>query len=70
MKLQPTHTKTIPIDVDNGGFIKKGTKILVLKKYMMEAKSIYDEFCSLTKSTLSDDFDVETCCGAMMMIHK
>jgi hypothetical protein len=42
MKLQPTRTKTIPIDVDNGGFIKKGTKILVLKKYMMEAKSIYD----------------------------
>jgi hypothetical protein len=60
MKLQPTRTKTIPIDVDNGGFIKKGTKILVLKKYMMEAKSIYDEFCSLTKSTSSDDFDVET----------
>jgi hypothetical protein len=60
MKLQPTRTKTIPIDVDNGGFIKKGTKILVLKKYMMEAKSIYNEFCSLTKSTSSDDFDVET----------
>ena len=57
MKLQPTRKKTIPIDVDNGGFIKKGTKILVLKKYMPEAKKLYDEFRSLTQTTPGDDCD-------------
>jgi hypothetical protein len=57
MKLQPTRKTTKPIDVDNGGLIKKGTKILVLKKYMPEAKKLYEEFCSLTKNKPGDDYD-------------
>jgi hypothetical protein len=57
MKLQPTRKTTIPIDVDNGGFIKKGTKILVLKKYMPEAKKLYEEFRSLTQNKPGDDYD-------------
>ena len=57
MKLQPTRTTKIPIDVDNGGFVKKGTKILVLEKYMTEAKEIFDEFRELTASKSSEDLD-------------
>jgi hypothetical protein len=57
MKLQPMQKTTIPIDVDNGGLIKKGTKILVLKKYMPEAKKLYEEFRSLTQTKPGDDYD-------------
>ena len=35
---QPTCPMTVPIDVENGGFKVKGTKILVLPKYKKEAQ--------------------------------
>jgi hypothetical protein len=56
---QPSSSKTIPIDVKNGGFKKKGTKILVLPQYTIAAKQVYEEFCDLTKRKLDNDYDLE-----------
>jgi hypothetical protein len=44
MHQQPTSSKTIPIDVKNGGFKKKGTKILVLPQYTIAAKQCMKSF--------------------------
>jgi hypothetical protein len=38
MREQPTHSMTVPIDVENGGFKVKGTKILVLPNYKKDAQ--------------------------------
>jgi hypothetical protein len=59
MRQQPTSSKTIPIDVDNGGYKKKGTKILVLPQYTIAAKQVYEEFCDLTKRKTGNDYDME-----------
>jgi hypothetical protein len=59
MRQQPTSPKRIPIDVENGGFKKKGTKILVLPQYTIAAKQVYEEFCDLTKRKLENDYDLE-----------
>jgi hypothetical protein len=59
MRQQPTSSKTIPIDVDNGGYKKKGTKILVLPQYTIAAKQVYEEFCELTKRKTGNDYDME-----------
>jgi hypothetical protein len=39
-----TAEKTVPIDMDNGGFKVKGNKIMVLPQYFSMAKSIFEEF--------------------------
>jgi hypothetical protein len=49
----------IPINVDNGGYKKKGTKILVLPQYTIVAKQVYEEFCDLTKRKTGNDHDME-----------
>jgi hypothetical protein len=49
----------IPSDVDNGGYKKKGTKILVLPQYTIAAKQVYEEFCELTKRKTGNDYDME-----------
>ena len=59
MRQRPTSSKTIPIDVDNGGYKKKGTKILVLPQYTIAAKQVYEEFCDLTKRKTGNDHDME-----------
>jgi hypothetical protein len=59
MQQQPTSSKTIPIDVDNGGYKKKGNKILVLPQYTIAEKQVYEEFCDLTKRKTSNDHDIE-----------
>jgi hypothetical protein len=59
MRQQPTTSKTIPINVKNGGFKKKGTKILVLPQYTIVAKQVYEAFCDLTKRKLDNDYDLE-----------
>jgi hypothetical protein len=59
MRQQPTSSKTIPIDVDNGGYKKKGTKILVPPQYTIAAKQVYEEFCDLTKRKTGNDYDME-----------
>ena len=56
---QPTCSMTVPIDVENGGFKVKGTKILVLPKYKKEAQRTYEEFRKMTKQNKDDAFDVE-----------
>jgi hypothetical protein len=56
---QPTCPITVPIDVENGGFKVKGTKILVLSKYKKEAQQTYEEFQKMMKQNKDDDFDVE-----------
>jgi hypothetical protein len=50
---------TVPIDVENGSFKVKGTKILVLSKYKKEAQQTYEEFRKMMKHNKDDDFDVE-----------
>jgi hypothetical protein len=59
MRQQPTSSKTIPIDVDIGGYKKKGTKISVLPQYTILAKQVYEEFCDLTKRKTGNDHDME-----------
>jgi hypothetical protein len=44
------------IDVENGGFKVKGTKILVLPKFKKNAQRTYKEFRKLTKRNKNDDF--------------
>jgi hypothetical protein len=56
---QPTSPNTIPIDVNNIGYKKKGTKILVLPQYTTAAKQVYEEFCDLTKCKPDNDYDIE-----------
>jgi hypothetical protein len=56
---QPTCPMTVPIDVENGGFKVKGTKILVLSKYKKEAQRTYEKFQKMMKQNKDDDFDVE-----------
>jgi hypothetical protein len=56
---QPSSSTTVPIDVDNGGFKVKGTKILVLPKFKKDAQRTYEEFRKLTKRNKNDDFDAE-----------
>jgi hypothetical protein len=46
---QPTSTRTVPIDIDNGGYKMKGTKILVLPKHHAMAKKTFKEFHQLSK---------------------
>jgi hypothetical protein len=41
---QPTSTGTVPIDVDNGGYKLKGTKILVLPKHHATVQKMFEEF--------------------------
>jgi hypothetical protein len=59
MQQQPTSSKTTPIDVDNGGYKKKGTKILVLPQYTIAAKQVYEVFCDLMKRKTGNDHDME-----------
>jgi hypothetical protein len=56
---QPTSSNTIPINVDNGGYKKKGTKILVLPQHTTVAKQVYKEFCDLMKCKPDNDFVTE-----------
>jgi hypothetical protein len=49
----------IPINVENGGYKKKGTKILVLPQYTIAAKQVYEEFCDLMKCKTGNDHDME-----------
>jgi hypothetical protein len=49
----------VRIDVENGGFKVKGTKILVLPKYKKDAQQTYEEFRKMTIQTKHDDFDVQ-----------
>jgi hypothetical protein len=56
---QPTSKTVIPINVDNGGYKKRGTKILVLPQYVLVARKTYDEFCTLMKCQSDYDDDVE-----------
>jgi hypothetical protein len=51
MKGQPGKERTVPMDVDNGGFKTRGTKIMVMPKYIQEAKELYEEFRSLMQQT-------------------
>jgi hypothetical protein len=41
---QPTSMGTVPIDVDNGGYKLKGTKILVLPKHHAMVQKTFEEF--------------------------
>jgi hypothetical protein len=65
---QPTSSKTIPIDVKNGGFKKKGTKILVLPQYTIVGKQVYEEFCDLTKCKLDNDYMTWKCWIVTMLL--
>jgi hypothetical protein len=56
---QPNSLTTVPIDVKNGGFKVKGTKILVLPKFKKDAQRTYKEFRKLTKCNKNDDFDID-----------
>jgi hypothetical protein len=60
---QPYRTTKVPIDVDNGGFKVKGTKIMVLPEYKKQAQELYEEFCTLTQKGVSDVFDTEVTMG-------
>jgi hypothetical protein len=53
---QPSRTTKVPIDVDNGGFKVRGTKIMVLPEYKKQAQELYEEFCELTRKGVSDAF--------------
>jgi hypothetical protein len=53
----------VPIDVDNGGFKVKGTKIMVLPEYKKQVQELYEEFCTLTRKGVSDVFDTEATMG-------
>jgi hypothetical protein len=57
---QPTSTITVPIDVDNGGYKTKGTKILVLPKYQATAQKTFEEFRRLSKRTVAYDMSVDS----------
>jgi hypothetical protein len=59
MHQQSMSSTTTPMDVDNGGCKKKGTKILVLPKYTIAAQKVYNEICSLMKHKLDTDYDME-----------
>jgi hypothetical protein len=50
MREQPSQKKKVPIDIENGGSKTNRTKILVIPKYVLEAKATYEEFCTLTSS--------------------
>jgi hypothetical protein len=58
MHEQPTSKTKIPIDIDNGGYKKRGTKILVLPQYVLAARKTYDEFCTLMKRQSDYDDDM------------
>jgi hypothetical protein len=64
---QPTCPMTVPIDVENGSFKVKGTKILVLSKYKKEAQRTYEEFQKMTKQNKDNDFDVK-CMKTMQLL--
>jgi hypothetical protein len=53
---QPSRTTKVPIDVDNGGFKVRGTKIIVLPEYKKQVQELYKEFCELTRKGVSDAF--------------
>jgi hypothetical protein len=44
MTKQLSAVKTVPIDMNNGGFKVKGTKIMVMPQYFSMAKSTFEEF--------------------------
>jgi hypothetical protein len=56
---QPNSSTMVPIDVKNGGFKVKGTKILVLLKFKKDAQRTYEEFRKLTKCNKNDNFDID-----------
>jgi hypothetical protein len=56
---QLTNSTTILIDVDNGGYKKKGIKILVLLQYVLAAQKLYEEFCKLMKCKSDDAYGME-----------
>jgi hypothetical protein len=60
---QPYQTTKVPIDVDNGGFKVKGTKIMVLPEYKKQAQELYEEFCTLMRKGVSDVSDTEAMTG-------
>jgi hypothetical protein len=60
---QPYRTTKVPIDIDNGGFKVKGTKIMVLPEYKKQVQELYEEFCTLTRKGVSDVFDTEVTMG-------
>jgi hypothetical protein len=47
------------INVDNGGFKVKGTKILVMPQHVKAVQQICNKFQKLTKQTAMDDDDVD-----------
>jgi hypothetical protein len=59
MHEQSTSKTKIPIDINNGGYKKRGTKILVLPQYVLAARKSYDEFCTLMKRQSDYDDDME-----------
>jgi hypothetical protein len=55
---QPNSSTTVPIDIKNGRFKVKGTKILVLPKFKKDAQCTYKEFRKLTRCNKNNDFDI------------
>jgi hypothetical protein len=58
------------IDVENGGFKVKGTKILVLPKFKKDAQCTYEEFRKLTKCNKNDDFDIDMNGDDSMVVYS